>query len=234
MDILLVVITFLSYFIESIFGFGGTVLFLGLSGFIFDFKMMIHLSIYMGIVFSGTVILQNWKDIEWHLLRSIFLICLPGMIFGTYLIDALPALLLLKIFAVFLILYGLQNLFFPNIKMPKILNTFFVVIGGFFQGLTTTGGPFIVMGVRDKFRDKTSLRASMAVFFCMGNLYRFGQNTVTSGTALSASINYWWVCFPLILAAIIGYVLHKKIPENIFKRTVIVLLTFIGFIFLFK
>jgi uncharacterized membrane protein YfcA len=228
------VCAFIGYLIESIFGFGGTISFLSTSGLFFDFKLLIHLSIYMGIVFSGTIIIQNWHYIEWNHVKKLTLYCLPGYIIGTYLMDVLPSETLLKIFAIFLIAYGLQNILAPNFHPPSFLKKFFVIVGGFIQGLTTTGAPFVIMGCRDEFKDKTSLRASMALFFCIGNIYRFIQNSLTSGSALQATIEYWWICFPLILSAIVGYAIHKKIPEQIFKKLIIILLTLIGIIFLFR
>lgn len=233
-NLLLSLCAFVGYFIESVFGFGGTIAYLSLSGFFFDFKTLIQLSIYMGIVFSGTVIIQNWRHIEWQHVKRITLLCLPGYIIGTYLMDVLPSQILLKIFAAFLVVYGMQNIFLPHLSTPAFLKKILVIIGGFIQGLTTTGGPFIIMGYRDEFKDKTSIRASMAFIFCIGNIYRYLQNSLTSGGAIEATINYWWICFPMILSAILGYAVHKIIPEEIFKRLIVILLTIIGLIFLFR
>lgn len=88
---LLGLIAFISYFLESIFGFGGTVVFLGLGGLTNDFKEVLLLAIYVALIASGTVIFQQRKEMPWGHLKRLTLPFLPGLVIGTLLIDMLAS-----------------------------------------------------------------------------------------------------------------------------------------------
>ena len=44
-----------------------------------------------------------------------------------------------------------------------------ILMGGIMQGIYGTGGPFTVLAVKNKFKDKRNLRITMAYFFLIAN-----------------------------------------------------------------
>ncbi|MGE3769615.1 MAG: sulfite exporter TauE/SafE family protein [Bdellovibrionales bacterium] len=225
---------FIAYFIESVFGFGGTVIFLGLSGLGVDVKTLIYISIYGSAVASLTIIAYAWRDIAWGHFRRIFMLALPGIVIGTLLIETIDSIWLLKLFAVFLIFYGCQGLFFATYKPPAILNNLFVAAGGLLQGLFSTGGPFVLMGYKDRFANKSELRAVMAVFFLLANAWRFVQGAVTGSDMTGVITSYWWVALPIIAGVIGGHYIHLRISEKQFRQGILILLLAVGVGYLFR
>lgn len=234
MPLLLAFIVFFSYFLESIFGFGGTIVFLGLGGVFHDFKTVLLLGIYVALIASGTVIFQQRREMPWGHLKRLALPFLPGLVIGTILIDVLASVWLLKLFALLMIAYGLQGIFFPTYEPPRIFRQSCIVFGGFVQGLFSCGGPFVLMGYRHEFRNKSDLRITMASFFFITNVWKLVQNGATTGSALPVIAAYWWMAFPVIAAMYAGYIVHKRISEQQFKIGMTIGITLVGVFLLWR
>lgn len=233
-SLLLAIIAFTGYFFESVFGFGGTVIFLGLAGLFFDFKLMVQVSMVVSATCSAAILLQTWRHFNrGHFIR-IMAVSLPFIILGTAMIGVLQSTWLLKAFAVLLIAYGAQGLLLPSFAPPRSVSYFFVALGGLIQGVFTTGGPFILMGYRRFFADKTELKATMAAFFLTANLWRMGQ-TVWEGTVapaqLAASL---WLAGPVIVAVLAGHYVHVRLSEKLFQRGLLAAMTAVGVLLLLK
>lgn len=230
----LALIAFIAYFFESVFGFGGTVIFLGLAGIFFDFKTMVQVSMVVSSACSAAILLQTWRHFNWRHYARVMGIALPFVILGTAMIGALQSLWLLKIFAVLLIAYGLQGLVFPRFAPPRAVAYGFVALGGIIQGVFTTGGPFILMGYRRFFANKTELKATMAAFFLTSNLWRMGQ-TVWDGTVTPAQLgSSLWLAVPVAAAVIAGHFVHVRLSEKLFQQGLLAAMTAIGVLLLFK
>ncbi len=222
-----------AYAIESIFGFGGTIIFLGISGFFFDFNSLLKLAMIVGLSSGLAVLIQSYKCVSLKHLIKILIYTIPGALIGTYFISYLASDVLIKIFALILIVYGCFNLFFPDIKFPQFLKNFFVILGGFIQGIYTIGGPFVLMGYKDYFSSKHELRSTMAGYFFIINSLRAIFFVFLGGSYLEIVKMYYPIALLVMLSVWLGYFIHKQIPEILFKRLIIVAITLIGVFILF-
>ena len=222
-----------AYAIESIFGFGGTIIFLGLSGFFFDFNSLLKLAMIVGLSSGLAVLIQSYKYASLKHLIKILIYTIPGALIGTYFISYFASDILIKIFALILIVYGCFNLFFPDIKFPQFLKNFFVILGGFIQGIYTIGGPFVLMGYKDNFSSKQELRSTMAGYFFIINSLRAIFFVFLGGSYLEIVKIYYPIALLVMLSVWLGYFIHKQIPEILFKRLIIVAITLIGVLILF-
>ncbi|MDA1283704.1 MAG: sulfite exporter TauE/SafE family protein [Proteobacteria bacterium] len=231
------IITFIAgfaYFIESIFGFGGTIIFLGISGFFIDFDLLLKVAMFLGLTSGFAILIQSFKHVSFKDLKSILLMTIPGALLGSYLIDYLQINILLNTFAIILIAYGLLNLINPDLNPHNYIKNGFIYLGGLIQGLFTIGGPFVLMGYKDKFINKQQLRSTMAAYFFIINLIRIIQYSL-SGNNISFIIHqYYLTSIVIMLCVWSGYLIHTKIPEKIFKKAIIVCVTIIGILILFK
>ncbi len=231
---LLAVIAFTAYFFESVFGFGGTVIFLGLAGIFFDFKQMVQVSMVVSSTCSVAILLQTWRHFNRAHFIKIFAIALPFIIVGTALIGLLQSLWLLKIFAVLLIAYGVQGLLFPSFTPPRGVAYGFVALGGVIQGVFTTGGPFVLMGYRRFFTNKTELKATMAGFFLASNLWRMGQTLWDGTTTVPQLASSLWLAVPVAFAVVAGHFVHVRLSEKLFQRGLLAAMTAVGVLLLLK
>ena len=222
-----------AYAIESIFGFGGTIIFLGISGFFFDFNSLLKLAMIVGLSSGLAVLIQSYKYVSLKHLIKILIYTIPGALIGTYFISYFASDILIKIFALILIVYGCFNLFFPDIKFPQFLKNFFVILGGFIQGIYTIGGPFVLMGYKDNFSSKQELRSTMAGYFFIINSLRAIFFVFLGGSYLEIVKIYYPIALLVMLSVWLGYFIHKQIPEILFKRLIIVAITLIGVLILF-
>ena len=222
-----------AYAIESIFGFGGTIIFLGISGFFFDFNSLLKLAMIVGLSSGLAVLIQSYKYVSLKHLIKILIYTIPGALIGTYFISYFASDVLIKIFAIILIVYGCFNLFFPDIKFPQFLKNFFVILGGFIQGIYTIGGPFVLMGYKDYFSSKQELRSTMAGYFFIINSLRAIFFVFLGGSYLEIVKIYYPIALLVMLSVWLGYFIHKQIPEILFKRLIIIAITLIGVLILF-
>ena len=222
-----------AYAIESIFGFGGTIIFLGLSGFFFDFNSLLKLAMIVGLSSGLAVLIQSYKYASLNHLIKILIYTIPGALIGTYFISYFASDILIKIFALILIVYGCFNLFFPDIKFPQFLKNFFVILGGFIQGIYTIGGPFVLMGYKDNFSSKQELRSTMAGYFFIINSLRAIFFVFLGGSYLEIVKIYYPIALLVMLSVWLGYFIHKQIPEILFKKLIIIAITLIGVLILF-
>ena len=222
-----------AYAIESIFGFGGTIIFLGISGFFFDFNSLLKLAMIVGLSSGLAVLIQSYKYVSLKHLIKILIYTIPGALIGTYFISYFASDILIKIFALILIVYGCFNLFFPDIKFPQFLKNFFVILGGFIQGIYTIGGPFVLMGYKDNFSSKQELRSTMAGYFFIINSLRAIFFVFLGGSYLEIVKIYYPIALLVMLSVWLGYFIHKQIPEILFKKLIIIAITLIGVLILF-
>ena len=84
---IIAIIACFAYAIESIFGFGGTIIFLGLSGFFFDFNSLLKLAMIVGLSSGLAVLIQSYKYVSTKHLIKILIYTIPGALIGTYFIN---------------------------------------------------------------------------------------------------------------------------------------------------
>ena len=223
----------LAYGIESIFGFGGTIIFLGISGLLYDFNTLIKMAMVVGLASGLAVLIQSYKHLSYYHLFNILLLTLPGALIGTYLIDYLASQLLIRAFAVMLISYGFFNLIWPKILIPKIIKNSIIILGGLIQGIFTIGGPFVLMGYKDNFENKQELRSTMAGYFFLINSLRAIFFILIGGSYTEIVISYYPIAILVMISVWLGYLVHRKIPDIMFKNIIIIAITIIGIIILF-
>jgi len=226
------IIASVAYAIESIFGFGGTIIFLGISGLFYDFNSLLKLAMIVALASGLAVLIQSYKHLSWKHLMQILIYTIPGAIFGTYLITFFSSDLLIKFFALILIIYGCFNLFFPNLIIPNYLKRGLLILGGIIQGIYTIGGPFVLMGYKDNFSSKQELRSTMAGYFFTINSIRAIFFMMLGESYVDIIFSYYPIAILVMVSVWLGYFIHKKIPEILFRKLIIIAITLIGVLIL--
>ena len=233
MSIIIPAIFLLCFCIESIFGFGGLVLSFAFLSFFVDIKSLIFVGMYIGIFASIFVLVTDRHAVDKKLFLDILPTALVGTIIGVFVITFFSNQLLLKIFAIFLILFGLRWLLMDSVqKLPALVKKLFIFVGGVMQGIYGTGGPFVVMAIKNDFKSKSQLRSTMAVFFILFNIVRVAQLNIQGKFNSAEFFSLWWIIFPLFVAIYVGYHVHLNISERFFHKIVALLLFGAGIILL--
>ncbi len=218
------IVAFLSIVIGTVAGFGTSTIFLPVALIFVDFKTALvlvaitHLSANMG----ATTFFRHGLD-----RRLILLFGVPSIfitIIGAYMVTYVPQNILIIILGIFLLIFSISFLIKPNFKVPKSdTNT---VIGGalsgFLQGLLGIGGPlrgaFLISYDLDKFKYIATL-AAIAVIIDLTRIPIYLSNNLLEPQ--------YYIYIPiLIVLGIIGSYIGKKIvvfiPQDVFKKVVLV------------
>lgn len=222
------IIVCLSYLIESIFGFGGTVIALAALGIFYDFKEMIPLAIYASLISSSVIILSDYKSIDLTVLKKIFPFVAVGTIAGAAIFYVTSGEVLMRLFAAFIIYNSYRTLFSKPLHFTTLFKRILLFLGGIVHGMFGTGGPIILMAIKDSFYGKSNLRASMAVVFLVFNILRISHLYFFTDFPMGTIFEMWWLVFPLTLSILIGYKIHLSVSEKVFSKGLSILLLIVA------
>jgi uncharacterized membrane protein YfcA len=224
----------IGFFFESIFGFGGGLISFALLGFFLEIKEMILVGLYIGTLSSSYIAFTSRKHFEVKIFVKLIPLALLGSIIGVYGFMYFSAEKLSLIFAIILFFLAIKMIFFDHYKFPKLLKNKFLLIGAISQGAFGIGGPFIVSVVKNDFKSKSSLRATMAVYFVFCNVLRIIQMFFADKLKIEFFAEIAWTIIPVFIAIYFGHLVHLKIKDDVFKKGVSIMILLASINFMFK
>lgn len=224
----------IGFFFESIIGFGGGIIAYSILGYFMDVKEMVLAGLYIGTLSSATIVFSDYKKFSKKIYISTIPVCILGTLLGVYIFTTISSHLMITILGGLLIMLSGKTVFFDDIKFPRYLKNLLLLKGGISQGLFGIGGPFFVNALKPEFKDKSELRTTIASFFVTFNIARFGKLTYEGEISPLFFLDIWWTIIPVMLTIYLGFKVHLKIDEKMFKRGVCAMTFLSGAIFLFK
>lgn len=222
---------FLGQFVYGTIGFAGTIIALGIGSFYLDIKLLLMIDTPIAVIGNIVVLIKMYKHINYRIFFNIIFFSAIGLILGGYILHLAPSEVVIKFFAVVLILVALLD--FIKLKVPPIIEKLFLIISGVFQGLIGIG-VLAIATMKSKFKNKTSFVATFALYFFVLNSTRLIQYNIQGTFKLSEIIDYWWIGLVVVLALILGTKAHYKIDEEKFKKIITLFLILAGIFYLFK
>ena len=226
--ILIAVILCVSYGIESIFGFAGTLISLAVLSFFFDIKEMSILTAFAASIASAYIFFSDQGSFNASVFKRIAWVLFPATILGTLLLKEFSSAILLTAFSLLIIAYSLWTLMGPVMTVPPKLKPMVNFIGGIFGGLYGVSGPMVIIAMREVFKNKSETRITLAALFLIMHLTRIPSYYLSGVLSVEKIMPFWWVPFPLFVTVWIGHRIHVNISEKVFQTGVSVLLLFTG------
>jgi uncharacterized membrane protein YfcA len=221
-------------FVESVAGFGGTVLALSLGARWFGIEQLLSWFLPLNLGLSMTLALRGRTRIEWRTLGTAILPAVGvGLAGGTalaWVIDAQGARALFAglviVVAVVEIVVQLRDA--PPVGIPPLAQRGLLLGAGVVHGLFATGGPLAVAVIARMIHAKTALRSTLAVMWFVLNVIVLTRLTVRGHVGVE-SLGVSARLIPAMATGIVlGELVHVRASERVFRGAVAGLLLVTG------
>ncbi len=203
-------------------------------GYFMDVKEMVLAGLYIGTLSSATIVFSDYKKFSKRVYLTSIPFCFIGTYLGVYIFTSVSSQIMVTVLGGLLILLSGKTLFFDNIKIPKYLRNILLFKGGISHGLFGIGGPFFVNALKPEFNDKSELRVTIAAFFTSFNIARFFQLVNKGEIEPTFFLDIWWTMIPVFLTIYLGFKVHVKIDEKLFRKGICIMTLLSGVVFLLK
>ncbi len=224
-----VLIVFLANVVEGITGFAGTMLAMPAAMLLIGVdKAKIILNI-VAILVSSNIAVRNYRDMDRKQAGKLIVLMVVGMAAGLQLYHMLPARLLMYVYGVLIILVALRGLLKKEERaLPQGALICIVLLAGIVHGMFLSGGSLLVIYAVAVLKDKSVIRATLAPVWIVLNGIMLVQQ-IAAGEVTVDILRLTGACVvPVILALLLGQILHKKMKQEFFVKLTYVLLIVSG------
>lgn len=237
---LLVLVLIFAHTIETVLGFGATIIAMALGIYIFPLNTILPVLVILGLLQSIWLVARWFRHLQWHvLLLKILPAAAIGMVIGIYyrtqVANYRQLIILLGIFIMaasileIILIYKTRT---AGGGLPWYLGWPLLIVGGIFHGIYATGGPMIIYYSSRELKEPADFRATLSTLWLIlnvalvGNLYSAGQINVDTLTTTG-------IVLPGLIA---GIVLGSfiKLRTLAFKVLIYMLLFIAGLLLLFQ
>lgn len=236
-----VVVVFAGALTRATFGFGEAVVSMPLLALL---PMSLHTSISLiglaGLTVAGLTITSGWRHVDRSLLIWLALATLAGIPLGLLLVTFAPAIVVTKVLGIFLILYSLSSLvrdaIVPTGAPVWLSRRGWIFPFGFAAGVlgsayNVTGIPVVVYGTLRRWNQSRFHGTLQAHFLVAGIFVVIGQ--ALGGLWTATVLPLYGLSLPaIILATLLGMLLHRRIPTERFTHLVFMLIMVLGIVLL--
>ncbi|WP_194852483.1 sulfite exporter TauE/SafE family protein [Nonlabens antarcticus] len=225
---------FVGFYVQTVVGFAGSLMALPILLLVMDLPNAIaYISIFY--LFSSVfLITKEWHNIDKKMILKLAFTSVIGVILGIIVLTYSKPIVLKKALGVFIIIYVAYASFGKKkVQLSKGGIIGFGVLGGFFSGVFSTGGPLYVMCIENTVKEVKAFRATMIGVLGLVTLTRVPALAV-SGILNFSHLKTSLIVFPIFLfAQFLGKRTFKKINEKAFKALLMILLCISGIILIF-
>lgn len=228
-QMILILVVFLANVIEGITGFAGTMLAMPaairLIG-IEDARIVLNI---VAIVVSLSIAVTSYREMNKREVVKISCFMIVGMLVGLLLMSLLPTAILTTLYGLFIIVVALRGLSAQRqIELSKPVLVIILILAGIIHGIFLSGGALLVLYVVNTLKDKTVIRGTLAPVWIVLNTVLLLQN-IMAGQITLQIMKLSGICvIPVLLAIVLGNILHHAIRQESFIKLTYVLLIISG------
>jgi uncharacterized membrane protein YfcA len=224
---LAVLIIFIAFFGESMFGFGGGLIAIPLLSIFMSVPDAVTL-VLISQFCMGLLIFKTYKQIDKPIVFPITVSLVVGTAIGTLILSLINPNLLRLVLAALIIVFLSKTYFFNGLVIGKkhrsAAGNIAGLGGGLFQGLIGSGGPVLTMYLSAVIKEKVAMRASLIYLFFIGSIVRV-VISVPQGLFTDQLIKTAAIVLPFFLLAItLGQIIHHSVSEKLYRQAISVVL----------
>lgn len=212
--------------VESVVGFGATVLTLSLGGWLVPIPALLPAYVPINVLLSASIAWRDHHHIDRDLLlKRVLPLTGAGLLVGLSLYRYAARPELQRAFGVMVVLIGLNEL--RRVLWPpsgpgagRGLANALLAAGGVVHGVFGVGGVLIVAALARERLEKTRLRATAAALWLAMNLAMVA-NYAAHGDVNGSSLRLTAAMLPaMLVGAVLGNAIHRRVAERPFRVAV--------------
>lgn len=225
MLIILILGTFLGFFIQTIIGFAGALVALPILLVAMPLPEAIaYISIFY-FISTPVFVYREWRNMDKIILKKLAFSSIIGVVIGIVILSYGQPMILKKALGIFIILFVLNSLRVQSqIKIASKMEYTFGFLGGFFSGVFSTGGPLYVMIVKNTTPDVKTFRATMFGILGLVTFVRLPVLAIGGILTVNQFYNALFVLPFFIMALVLGKKAYLKMDELLLKKIILGLL----------
>lgn len=230
----LLLLVILANGIETIVGFGSTLIALTFGSFFVPLEALVALLVPLNLWISLYLAIRYWRNIRFQILVQHMLPWIAvGFPLGMLVFRRSAPSFIQTFFSSFLLIYaGLQLLRLLRTDSiserqgfgARFLDAFLLFSGGFMQGLYGTGGPMIVAFGKKKLPDRNDFRATLAFLWLCLNIILTWSYWTSGRIAQSEAMQSLLLVPGLLIGIVLGEGVAKRLSTRQFELLVYLLL----------
>lgn len=228
-EIMFLIVVVLTNIIEAITGFAGTMLAMPPSMFLIgvdEAKVILNL---ISLILATSTTIRYRKDTNYREFFKISTFMILGTITGLYIYSILPVWYLIKIYGVIILIVVIRGLLVKEEKkVSKNILVVVLIVAGIIHGMFLSGGALLVIYAVEVLKEKSTIRATLAPVWIVLNGMILIQDIIMNKFTYNLQKLSLQSLIPLLVAFIIGGILHKKINQDFFVKLTYGLLIFSG------
>lgn len=229
-------ILFFAAFTQGLSGFGSILLALPLLAILLDIKTVIPLTALMALSLTVILLVQLRKHLEWKRVYPLLAGAVLGIPVGVFFLKGLNRDMIHWILGIFLVSYSMYSLFFrsPNRGIREWWAYPFGFLSGCLGGALSASGPPVIVYTSLQSWSKDKIKVTLQGFFLVSNLMVVIAHAV-SGLTTAVVLRLFVISLPaVVLGTYVGSYFYGKIGEQWYRRTIFILLTFLGVFMIYK
>lgn len=226
------VVCVLAFTIETVVGFGATLVTVSLGAFFLDIEPLLRALVPLNLALSAYLVVRYARHVDRaFLLRRLLPFMALGLPIGIGLARVLDASMLKRVLGLFLVAASVTELArrdAPRTALAPWSERALLVAGGAIHGAFATGGPMAVYVASRAIDDKDRYRATLSALWGVLNVLLLASYAWEG--SLGVESGAWTLALvPSIgVGMVLGEVLHARVPAASFRTGVFVMLTIAG------
>lgn len=219
----------IGFFIQTVVGFAATLFALPILLTVLSLQDSITCLSIFHLIFSIILISKNYKYVNKKIALEIVIGGIIGLIAGISLLKYGNSEILKIFLGLFIILYVIHATFKKREnEILKKMGIIFSLLGGFFSGLYSAGGPLFATYIYNKLSNQNAIRATLIGALLVINIFRIPLLVANELISYNIIFLSFFILPSFLISIYLGEKLHKQIKETTFKSVFLSLLLISG------
>jgi len=228
-------ILFVAGWVQGVSGFGSALIAIPLLTLIIDIKTAVPLCALTSTVIATYMTLQLRHVFDLKKIGPLVMGAIPGIAVGVTLLKTVPSNIIQTLMGLFLMGYGLYNLFFTI--HPRPLHRWWGYLSGFLSGAIGAafgaGGPPAIIYTTLNNWTKNEIKATLSGFFCFASYFVITAHLISGVTTLAVG-KLFLVSGPFVLlGTALGTYCYRFFKKSLYLKVVFGCLVVMGAMMMF-